>query len=58
LRFRDRLRSDSALASKYLTVKLTLAERQREDREAYTEAKGEFVNRHELLTRRFQKMNN
>jgi GrpB-like predicted nucleotidyltransferase (UPF0157 family) len=45
LRFRDRLRTDRALADDYVALKRTLAERYREDREAYTEAKGEFVKR-------------
>ena len=49
LHFRDRLRADPVLASEYAALKRTLAERYREDREAYTEAKGEFVKRHELL---------
>jgi GrpB-like predicted nucleotidyltransferase (UPF0157 family) len=43
LRFRDRLRADPVLASEYVALKRTLAERYRDDREAYTEAKGEFV---------------
>jgi GrpB-like predicted nucleotidyltransferase (UPF0157 family) len=48
LRFRDRLRTDPVLASEYATLKRALAERYRDDREAYTEAKGEFVKRHTL----------
>jgi GrpB-like predicted nucleotidyltransferase (UPF0157 family) len=47
LRFRDRLRADPALADEYVALKRVLAERYREDREAYTEAKSEFVRRHE-----------
>jgi GrpB-like predicted nucleotidyltransferase (UPF0157 family) len=43
LRFRDRLRADAALAEEYATLKRALAERHREDREAYTEAKAEFI---------------
>jgi GrpB-like predicted nucleotidyltransferase (UPF0157 family) len=43
LRFRDRLRADAALASEYARLKRTLATRHRDDREAYTEAKGEFI---------------
>jgi GrpB-like predicted nucleotidyltransferase (UPF0157 family) len=43
LRFRDRLRGDLVLASEYAALKRALAERYREDREAYTEAKGDFV---------------
>lgn len=46
LRFRDRLRSDPALAAEYATLKRALAERYREDREAYTEGKSEFVRAH------------
>jgi GrpB-like predicted nucleotidyltransferase (UPF0157 family) len=45
LRFRDRLRADPALAAEYATLKRTLAERHREDREAYTDAKAAFVKR-------------
>jgi GrpB-like predicted nucleotidyltransferase (UPF0157 family) len=48
LGFRDRLRSDPALAGEYVALKRALAERCADDREAYTEAKGEFVKRHEL----------
>ena len=47
LGFRDRLRADLALAREYVALKRALAERYRNDREAYTEAKGEFVKRHE-----------
>jgi GrpB-like predicted nucleotidyltransferase (UPF0157 family) len=43
LRFRDRLRTNSALADEYVALKRTLAERYPEDREAYTEAKAPFV---------------
>jgi len=43
LRFRDRLRADPALAGEYATLKRALAERHRDDREAYTEAKAAFV---------------
>jgi GrpB-like predicted nucleotidyltransferase (UPF0157 family) len=46
LRFRDRLRADRALADEYVALKRTLAQRHRTDREAYTEAKGEFIKRH------------
>ncbi len=46
LRFRDRLRTDSALAAEYLALKRTLAARHRYDREAYTHAKSEFIHRH------------
>ncbi len=50
LRFRDRLRADPALAGEYATLKRALAERYREDREAYTEGKSEFVERCEQPT--------
>jgi len=43
LRFRDRLRSDAALAREYVTLKRALAVRHRDDREAYTQAKAEFI---------------
>ncbi len=45
LRFRDRLRTDRALAEEYATLKRALAARHRDDREAYTEAKATFVKR-------------
>jgi GrpB-like predicted nucleotidyltransferase (UPF0157 family) len=47
LRFRDRLRVDPLLAGEYVTLKRALAERYRDDREAYTEAKSEFVRAHD-----------
>jgi GrpB-like predicted nucleotidyltransferase (UPF0157 family) len=47
LRFRDRLRADPVLADEYAALKRALAARYRDDREAYTEAKSEFVRRHE-----------
>jgi GrpB-like predicted nucleotidyltransferase (UPF0157 family) len=43
LRFRDALRGDSRLAEQYAELKMDLARRYRYDREAYTEAKGDFV---------------
>ncbi len=43
LRFCDRLRADPAFAAKYEALKRTLAERHRNDREAYTDAKATFV---------------
>jgi GrpB-like predicted nucleotidyltransferase (UPF0157 family) len=43
LRFRDRLRSDAALTREYVTLKRALAVRHRDDREAYTQAKAEFI---------------
>jgi GrpB-like predicted nucleotidyltransferase (UPF0157 family) len=50
LRFRDRLRTDRQLAREYVTLKRALAERYRDDREAYTEAKSEFVRKHDQPT--------
>jgi GrpB-like predicted nucleotidyltransferase (UPF0157 family) len=46
LRFRDRLRADPVLASEYVALKRALADCYSDDREAYTEAKSEFVKRH------------
>jgi GrpB-like predicted nucleotidyltransferase (UPF0157 family) len=46
LHFRDRLRADPVLAGEYVALKRALAERYCDDREAYTEAKGEFVKRY------------
>ena len=43
LAFRDRLRADPGLAADYSALKRRLAERHRDDREAYTEAKGEYI---------------
>jgi GrpB-like predicted nucleotidyltransferase (UPF0157 family)/ribosomal protein S18 acetylase RimI-like enzyme len=43
LAFRDRLRADPQIASGYAALKRELAERHRDDREGYTEAKGAFV---------------
>jgi GrpB-like predicted nucleotidyltransferase (UPF0157 family) len=43
LAFRDRLRNEPELASAYADLKRQLAIRFRDDREAYTEAKTEFV---------------
>lgn len=43
LAFRDALRHDPGLAERYAALKADLATRHRSDREAYTEAKGEFV---------------
>jgi GrpB-like predicted nucleotidyltransferase (UPF0157 family) len=48
LHFRDRLRADPVLASEYVGLKRALAERYRDDREAYTEAKSEFMTLHTL----------
>ncbi|HET9591800.1 MAG TPA: GrpB family protein [Solirubrobacterales bacterium] len=41
--FRDRLRADARLAADYAELKHALAERYRDDRDAYTEAKGGFI---------------
>lgn len=43
LRFRDALRGSSDLAARYAQLKMELAARHASDREAYTEAKAEFV---------------
>ena len=43
LTFRDRLRADQALAAEYASLKRDLAQRFPDDREAYTEAKGKFI---------------
>jgi len=43
LAFRDRLRADPRLAADYAALKRRLAERHRDDREAYTEAKSRFI---------------
>ncbi len=45
LRFRDCLRSNSAVAQEYAGLKYHLAEIYRLDREAYTDAKGAFIAR-------------
>ncbi len=43
LYFRDRLRSDSVVKQAYGELKIQLAKRHRDDREAYTEAKTAFI---------------
>lgn len=43
LAFRDRLRADPEAAREYSALKHDLAERFANDREAYTDAKGEFI---------------
>ena len=43
LLFRDRLRSNADLAQSYAELKSELAIRFKNDREAYTDAKSEFV---------------
>ncbi|MGH2974887.1 MAG: GrpB family protein, partial [Solirubrobacterales bacterium] len=45
LAFRDRLREDPVLADEYATLKRSLAGRFADDREAYTDAKSDFVRR-------------
>ncbi len=44
LQFRDALRGDAAILARYEQLKRDLAERYRNDREAYTQAKTEFIN--------------
>ncbi len=46
LHFRDLLRADAALARDYEALKRELAERYRDDREGYTDAKSQFIERH------------
>jgi GrpB-like predicted nucleotidyltransferase (UPF0157 family) len=41
--FRDRLRTDPELRNQYTELKHTLAERYRNDREAYTQSKAPFI---------------
>jgi GrpB-like predicted nucleotidyltransferase (UPF0157 family) len=43
LAFRDRLRADARVCAAYRDLKLRLAAEHRDDREAYTEAKGDFI---------------
>lgn len=43
LAFRDRLRADPAVAEEYAALKRALAERFATDREAYTDAKSDFI---------------
>lgn len=43
LAFRDALRADGSLARKYWRLKQHLAARHRDDREAYSNAKGDFI---------------
>lgn len=45
LAFRDRLRADPTFADEYADLKRSLASRFRDDREAYTDAKAEFIHR-------------
>jgi GrpB-like predicted nucleotidyltransferase (UPF0157 family) len=45
LAYRDLLRADAALADAYLTLKRELAGRFEHDREAYTDAKADFIRR-------------
>ncbi|MEX2447436.1 MAG: GrpB family protein [Solirubrobacterales bacterium] len=45
LAFRDRLRSDRTADDEYAVLKHDLAQRFADDREAYTEAKAEFIRR-------------
>mgnify|MGYP000930753676 FL=1 len=43
--FRDYLRQNKRVATAYETLKISLAEKYKFDREAYTEAKSEFIKR-------------
>jgi GrpB-like predicted nucleotidyltransferase (UPF0157 family) len=43
LAFRDRLRNDAVTRRSYAELKLALASKYRQDREAYTEAKTDFI---------------
>jgi GrpB-like predicted nucleotidyltransferase (UPF0157 family) len=43
LAFRDRLRSDAATRGSYTELKLALASKHRNDRDAYTDAKTDFI---------------
>jgi GrpB-like predicted nucleotidyltransferase (UPF0157 family) len=43
LAFRDRLRADAATRRSYAELKLVLAAKHRDDREAYTDAKTDFI---------------
>lgn len=43
IQFRDALRADPQLAARYLALKTELAARHAQDREAYTDAKAEFI---------------
>jgi GrpB-like predicted nucleotidyltransferase (UPF0157 family) len=43
LDFRDTLRGDTALRDRYAALKRDLADRHADDRNAYTDAKSEFV---------------
>lgn len=45
LAFRDRLRADPELAADYAALKQALAKRFADDRDAYTEAKSDFISR-------------
>jgi GrpB-like predicted nucleotidyltransferase (UPF0157 family) len=45
LAFRDRLRADPEVAEEYAALKRALAIRFEQDREAYTDAKSEFIHR-------------
>ena len=52
LAFRDALRASAALRDEYAALKRDLADRFRDDREAYTDAKSEFILRVERAARR------
>lgn len=50
--FRDYLRTNPGAAGEYVNLKLRLAEKFRNDRDGYTEAKSEFIQRIILLARK------
>jgi GrpB-like predicted nucleotidyltransferase (UPF0157 family) len=50
IRFRDYLINNSAVAKEYETLKLTLAEKYPNDREAYTASKTEWIEKINQLT--------
>jgi GrpB-like predicted nucleotidyltransferase (UPF0157 family) len=43
IKFRDILRADSKVASKYVELKKALAKHYKEDRETYTKSKTNFI---------------
>jgi GrpB-like predicted nucleotidyltransferase (UPF0157 family) len=51
LNFRENLRADPALAGRYAALKRALAARFPQDRESYTEAKTEFIQKFERIRR-------
>lgn len=53
LYFRDYLRMFPEVASEYVALELSLCERYRNDRDAYTESKTEFIREHTEEAMRF-----